>query len=498
MNNPMPRTDLRKRGNGAASDSGNAECDEDAADRVEEGKSRSEDTNSSVNGEALKQGEEASVLDDQDPEIAYPIAESCPGEARGLEVLSLGKHVDVVFIHRTAIDFMQNEDAGVGFLRINTPSDFDPKVFDVKVLLSNLRLFGYGEYYQRIDGIMYAIWGAENGTGNAQTALCQIFDSIMWRIDQKHSGQQWSTKCHWSTRWGPSRLFEFRDDMLELNRLKRRSLQSRSLQGPNMETGPKWDFLLLAASYGLHRYVEKTLDHEGLMCDRDASAYLLYGSVLALSGNDHFIERIRANLDFANEILKRDVDLNSKVNDQFTLWSMFLWRIHKVLRSRMGWGILDFSPGAHLAKTALAFIDRGADLAINEILRVKQEIWDGDHYVNYVYWLDLSALAILESCFKGQRELFRIKEVCNSAGAVSYACCSMLQVTNGRGATEEYELSNIESSTFLHLYFCDYTIEEVRKSMRKSMIQLGKDIVESRREKKEEADYLTTREEDTG
>ena len=505
MTTSMPRIDLRTTGSRAASDSRNSEFDEDAADHVEEGKSRFEGRKSSVNGEAFELGEEASVLNDQDPGFAYPIIETFSGEARGMEVISLQERVDVTFIHRTAVDFMRNEDAGGRFLRINTPSDFDPLVFHVKVLFARLRLFGYGKYSGNIQSIMDAIWEVEHHTGNEQTALCQIFDSIMWRIDRKYCGEKWGDNCHWSTRWGWSRLFDFRDDMLELYQLKHRKFQSTPLHGPKMGTGPKWDFLLLAASYGLHRYVEKNLDHEGLMCDRDVAAYLLYGSMLALSGKYFDLERNIASLDFANEILKRDVDLNSKVNDQFTLWSMFLWRMHQVFYSWMEHGIAisDLSHGAHLhntfAKTALAFIDRGADLATEEILRVGLEMYNNT-LVGYVYWLDLSALAILELCLKGKKELFRIRERCNSAGAIFYARCSMLQVKNfdfGRSTRDEYELSNSESSAFLHLYFCDFTKEEVRKSMKKSMIQLAESIIESRKEKKKEIDHLTTSEEET-
>ena len=489
----------------AASDPGDSEFDNDAADFSEEGNSGSEDKNSILKGGASELDAKLSVLDIKDSEVPH-IIDRFPGELQGKEIYNLGENCDVTFIHRTAVDFMRSQDGGAAFLKLNTPSDFDAQVFYVKTLLAKLRLFGYSSHNRRdIETIMNEIWRFEHSTGNEQTALCQIFDSIMWRIDQKYCGEKRSDNCHWSTRWGPSQLFDFRGYMLELYQLKHRKFQSTPLHGPNMKTGPKGDFLLLAASYGLHRYVEKNLDHEGLMCDRDAAAYLLYGSMLALSGEHVDLERTIAELDFANEILKRDVDLNSKVNDQFTLWSMFLWRMHHVLRTwmRPNVSILNSRVGAHVhntfAKTVLAIIDRGADLAIRKNLRVEVRVV-GNMPTNYyyVYWLDLSALALLESCLKGQRELIRIKEVCNSAGAIFYARCSVLQVKSlgfGESTRDGYELSKSESSALLPLYFCDFTKKEEIGSMGESMGQLAESIIESRKENKEIGHIKTSEEE---
>ena len=448
--------------------------------------------------------EEASVLDSQGSSIIH-FSTRCPGEASGEEVSSLSERIDVTFIHRTAIDFMKTQDVGAAFLRINTAFGFDARVFYVKVLLAKLRLFGYKAdgLNRTIYRIMDAIWRAEHGTDSEPTTLCQMTDSIMWKIDQKYYNPKRSKEGHWSRRWGPSRLLYHINDMRELNPSKDPhdpSFQPMYFSGPNTQARPKWDFLLLAASYGLHRYVEKSLYNQGLMCDRDVAAYLLYGCILALSHILYYPERTVASLDFANKILKQDINLNYKVNGKFTLWSMFLWKMHEVLRFDHYHVGRETTTDAHVAhlqdmfmKTTLGFIGRGADLATQEVLKARVFIGDYDQHMSYVYWLDLSVLALLESCLMGQKELFRIREACKSAGACFNARCSMLKIRELGGRTsEQIELSDLESSAFLHLYNRDFTKEKIWGPTVQEMMQLSWRIQKERRNRVQTDDYTTS------
>ncbi|KAL8791994.1 MAG: hypothetical protein Q9195_005412 [Heterodermia aff. obscurata] len=487
LNNPVPPTNPRAKGKDMASDLGNSEIYNNAEELIEEeGNARFQDK---VDRGASELDEGASILDGQDFEASYNYSPT-PGEAIEMEIVRLGHFVNVTFIHRTAVDFMRNEEAGGAFLRINAPPGFDAKVFHVMVLLARLRLFGYRRHRQAIDRIMYAIRGTEHCTGNEQTAFFQLLDSIMWRIDQKHYGQKWSKNHHWSTRWGPSRLLDSMRILRELNPSKMTPytrFQSSSRDEPNLKTSSKCDFLLLAASYGLHRYVEEALNHEGLMCDRDRAAFLLYGSMLALSEvythQDH--EIMMASLEFAKEVLKRDVDVNHKVLGDFTLWSLFLWRMHDELRSDM---LIHMTTSGvpqlqnAFAKTALAFVDRNADLTTKEALKLQVRVGLGaEHSWRYVIWLELSVLAVLELCLTGHRELFRIREVCKSAGAISHACCSTLQCLKGYdGTREEYKLSDQESSAMINLYYCDISKIDILRTKEFEMWKLCDEIREDR------------------
>ncbi|CAF9932900.1 MAG: hypothetical protein HETSPECPRED_008477 [Heterodermia speciosa] len=419
--------------------------------------------------------EESSVLDIRDSREAYPSRRRYPGEARGMEIISLGEDVDVNFIHRTAVDFMHHENAGGTFLRINAASGFNVEVFHAKVLLVRLRLFGYR---RSVDELMRAIWRAEHGTGKEQTTLCQLLDSIMWKLDQKYFDKKWSKKHHWSTRWAFSNLIIFMQNLQISNPSKKLhfpSFRSGSLDRPNMKT---LDFLLLAASYGLYRFVENSLDQAGLVCNQDVAANLLYGSLLACSDPLFQFDSAMATLDFANRMLKQDVDPNYKVNGDFNLWSIFLWQMHEALRlgnvhARMTEHNLRIMQNA-LAKTALAFIDRGVDLATSEVLGSRILTSGGGGYC--LFWLDLSVLAILELCLTGQSELLRIREACNSAGASFYAHCSKLVFSRGE-THSEYELLNTESSAFLQIYNRDFTKAEIQRSIDSDLIKLGDTIL---------------------
>ena len=426
--------------------------------------------------------EEESSVYIRDSRRAYPSRRRYPGEARGMEIISLGEDVDVNFIHRTAVDFMHHENAGGTFLRINAASGFNVEVFHVKVLLVRLRLFGYR---RSVEDLMHAIWLAENRTGKEQTTLCQLLDSIMWKLDQKYFDKKWSKKHHWSTRWGGSNLINFLHDLHASNPSKKiyyPSFRSGSLDRPNMKTSPNLDFLLFAVSHGLYRSVENGLDQAGLVCNQDVAAHLLYGSILAFWNRFVDFDSAMATLDFANRTLKQDVDPNYKVNGDFSLWSIFLWQMHEALRfvnihARISEHNLRIMQNT-LAKTALAFIDRGVDLATSEVPELRIMI-SGDG--NYIFWLDTSVLATLELCLTGQSELFRIREACKSAGASFYAHCSTLEVWRD-DTYSEYELSNTESSAFLQIYNRDFIKKEIQRSIDIDLVKLADKVWRERKQ----------------
>ena len=430
-------------------------------------------------------GQEEFERDSQDSESDYSSLRSSPGEARGMEVYSLYRRFSVSFIHRTAVDFMRNEDAGGPFLRLNTPSGFNARVFYVKNLLARARLSGFKFESGSVIRIMDAIWEAEHYTGYEQTTLCQLTDDVMRRIDQKRYPQNRDRSSHWSTRWGKHRILAYEAGVLELNPAKENyytSSQPKQLKGQGIIISPKQDYLLYAASHGLHRYVQQNLNYGSFTCDRDASAYLLYSSMLSLYPDFYTrtsrmnIKRIIASLDYENEILERDVDFSS-------LWPAFLSRMHLVLRGQDIHFYSYSSDGLRemqnaFARTALAFIDTGADLAKNEVLRLRMNA-SLQVMKSYVFCVDISVLAVLELCLIGQRELFRIKEACKSAGAIFYARCSKLEIRDEelvQKIREEYELSDLESSAWLLLRKCDFTKQEIRRSMNEGMGKLGEKI----------------------
>ena len=485
LNDPMSRANPRTKEKVAASHSGDSASDNDDVDFGEERSSKPDDKNSIVTGKTSKLNEES-----QDSESDYGLPRPSPGEAQGMEVYRLDESFDVSFIHRTAVDFMRNEDAGGAFLRLNTPSGFDPRVFRVKDLLARLRLLGYHRGLRDVEIVMTAIWEAEHYTGCEQTTLCHLMDDTMWRIDEERYSQIRDRSSHWSTRWATRGGFDDEVEILELNLAEENyytSSQPEHLKGKSRKTSLKWDFLSLAASYGLHRYVQQNLNYGSFTCDQDAATYLFYSYMLALwrSYVDYMprsrVNRMIASLDYANEILGRDIDLSLKVNGDFTLWQAFLSRMQNVLRGPFGSVYRIPDDDLHelqnaFARTGLAFIDRGADLARNEVLRLKIDaIFDRERL--YAFFVDHSVLAVLELCLTGQRELFRIREACKSAGAIFYARCSKLQfryVTQDQGTCEEeYELSHLESSAWLDLYKRDFTKVKIRFSMEDDMRELA-------------------------
>ena len=213
--------------------------------------------------------------------------------------------------------------------------------------------------------------------------------------------------------------------------------QRDTMDTSSLILGMRWDFLLYAASHGIHRYVHHILEIDNTVPSENAVVYLLHLSIFSGQASPSGgTGRVLSGLHLTQELLSRDVDLKLEVSSDSTVWSMLLVRMSSILLPWISGTAYRYSETQILelqiefAKTMIAFIASGAVTTQIIILTLKQRVYTKD-LTFYHYRFRLSVWAIAELCLKGQSELRRIREACNDASAPYYANCFSVQVLRG-------------------------------------------------------------------
>ena len=288
------------------------------------------------------------------------------------------RYVFAAFIHRTAIDYFRYNKHGQAFLKENTESCPSPHSIYVRALLAKVELLGFPrstdasskisekEVGRDVDvtprmfvyTIMQAIFVEEWETATAQISLCDDVDRTLSTVFQQHWGT--SPLSHWITRWRSLDWLAFKFPPFVSDIRKRpRSSSSDSFQSarsePTILSNVPVDFLGLAASSGLSRYVHEKIEEHPNHFDQGYMNYLLYCPMWTFVFDEHRpLKSYLGAMKLMDELLSRGGNPNVYIRDSFTtIWGVFLTCLD---------GLDKFRSQNALATTAKAFIKAGANV----------------------------------------------------------------------------------------------------------------------------------------
>ena len=408
------------------------------------------------------------------------------GEATNDETSALERKVSVEFIHRTAVDFMRDREQGGAFLEANTPPNFDPQAFCVKVSLAKTRLFGLGEGLWMVDNPMSEISDIERRTGVAQTELCELVDDVMCRMDQASRNRH--PESHWCARLLPH-LQESLPDTEASSRSSTNELvystssPTETQDGSTMVPTTEPTFLTWAAFCGVSLYVQQVLDCRKVPLERREADYLLYCSVRSILSLPHKVQRRFASLNLIDDILRRGGNPNV-MHTRHTTWGLFLSRMSVSLLYGISIGYSSFEP-AELKKafmrTTAAFVENGADLLSTHSIGLRSDIIQ-DRFYNFQVQVQVSPLAMIEMFLSDQPEVSHVRDMCVAKGARYYLRGTKIKSKNRIVLDSEIEPSKEKSAAFLALFEKDltsYSGYEHFQRQASNLVELYRDRLES-------------------
>ena len=205
--------------------------------------------------------------------------------------LSKSENFHVRFLHRTTIDFLLEDERGKQFLDSNSTTHFSPDISYIRAQLGILIVFEvtfrkFDEYttHRYVSEIMKSSFIAEHRTGVAHTTLMDLVDTTIAKLANRYEDE--ASPLHWCTRWT---VYE---DMSRSNRVKSgfgflRWDEIEPRKSPSScptPTSPV-DFLGLAASFGLHLYVQQKFETKRDSSHRHTASYLLWCAVTGFTGS---------------------------------------------------------------------------------------------------------------------------------------------------------------------------------------------------------------------
>ena len=232
--------------------------------------------------------------------------------------------------------------------------------------------------------IMENISVAERQKGTAQTSICADYEDVLAYLNRP------SSKAHWSVRWGSSNYYLRVRKIADLSSSSRSSstgsfhstnIQPTLLENSSVLPTRPVDFVGVAASYGLSRYVEQKLFCQSKTVDQDTANYLLCCSTWAFrhipdatitpDPEDLRFWRLCA---FILELLKLGADCNIYVEDfSNTLWGYFLTQIMWILVALQSHRRSDIkSVCVMLTK---AFLEHGANVHVRVYRKVNVQVF---------------------------------------------------------------------------------------------------------------------------
>ena len=190
---------------------------------------------------------------------------------------------EVVFLHRTAADFLIESEQARDFLELNTPPTSNVYEVWAKVLVARLRMLGFDHSNPfasaDIEDIMEVIYDAEYKTGVAQTTVCDYLDLAMTILDREREKKR--PESHWYTRihdWGSRESSEYLHELQEYNeQILFHSASNQFEEGIIPRSVPQTpiDYLGFAALYPLKLYIEQQMKSFSVDNHAHVASYLL-------------------------------------------------------------------------------------------------------------------------------------------------------------------------------------------------------------------------------
>ena len=186
------------------------------------------------------------------------IAEDAPSENLVAEIPAPESDMPVAFLHRTVVEFLKESEQAKNFLHGHSSPNRNIFVVWAKVLVAKLRMFGYDPHESTSESvvvIMEAVFKAENETDVAQMAVCEYLDLAMATQDKKRCRHP--EDLHWCDDCARDVILKERQSLME--DLENITLCSNEADLSGLVPVLPTDFLGVAASHGLKRYVDQQL-----------------------------------------------------------------------------------------------------------------------------------------------------------------------------------------------------------------------------------------------
>ena len=354
----------------------------------------------------------------------------------------------VEFLHRTAVDFFNDNEQGKGFLETNAPIYPHPQISCAKARLAHLIIFPardpfifdgceysfLGKVEENIMNIMHVAHDTEAQTGVAQVALMDLLDHSLAMLCQRSPAQP--SNLHWCRAWDLPRCFgnSGRSKLLSSRYPHKSEPKTDSILTPYPV-----DLLGFAAWSGLHNYVEYVLDSQSGRQNRSTTDYLLNCTVDGLGRKGW---RLDSYMKMTLALLKRGANPNLK-NSEGTVWGSYLRTLYRlcyganIASGELGepFEVSEVLDTGHWG-VVREFLGSGANVNEEVCLVLKSSgIYESVAHSSssgplrlkvYGISLRVSALSVLRQCFAKTSTLSEIEGTCIAAGALPCFECSEL------------------------------------------------------------------------
>ena len=362
----------------------------------------------------------------------------------------------VDFVHRTAVEFLENFESGKDFLRAKSSPNFDPQVSHIKALLGKAKVTGDLE---DVDEIMFEAADVEDRTGMAQTSLCELIDRTVSIIDHKHP--DYCPDSHWCTRFGKLAKLYHNENEPSTSTSSSQSnscdsfypAASESMNFGCSTAAPRESpsFLGFAASHGLSGYVQQILDREQKSVDPELLDYLLFYSVAPNPYRNWNPDLHLKSINVTTKLLSRGANPNAVFLGK-TIWNHFLENLFFVWSGTLR---LDkqYFDNQTITRSIIAFIEHAAD--VNSIWTFHFRTW------TFGFDIQMSALSLIQAVMQSSPGSPQIQET--GRGALYYSRCTILEVVVDKrdwenflglwtgGLSKQYELSEQESRQLMEI-----------------------------------------------
>ena len=360
-----------------------------------------------------------------------------------IETDFFSRSAHVHLLHRTALEFFNDNGQGKEFLKANLSENLHPSVLYVKSELANLRIFptpaeNHGYFQANIMEIMNLARYAEEKTGVAQPALMDVLDRTVAMLYQQQRGQL--TALHWSKAWTYAR-----NDYDH-------SHPSYSLLPPfRSPTTCAVDFPGFAAYSGLRMFVAHTLDSQGGWQDTSTVNYLLS---CVLDGFNREMSFDSEHLALIPMLLKRGADPNMSTSNG-SAWGSFLRKLHDICYRG---GLRSVSSGnTEWGMAVRAFLESGAN--VNERTLSSAEQYWAHNVLSTPLKIErssiivhLSALSVLRQCFINGPNYSDIIDTCIASGATLYSeCIGLVFKIRDERYDESWIYTNLSKQQLTHV-----------------------------------------------
>lgn len=344
-------------------------------------------------------------------------------------------HLRVVFVHRTAADFLQQNIVGKELLGLQSPSIVNTRELYTKANLAMLILY----HMRRVLGpvrfrliaaeVMKDLSRCQEATGKTYSALAEVVDKIM------SSPNKWNEPL-------PAGQHRFQTPSSSHARI------GGTIFGQNYEeifgSYPK-DFLGYAAGHGLGLYVLQKLDASAAMQNQQYKDYLLACIIITLEFEVYEIYHLK----LISALLRRGASPNLKVGDT-TSWAGFLGQMLK----RYGRAYKRIKHSDY-CDVLVAFLESGADIhawipgIFHKHSRIPREDMQGKLQIQLSPWY------LVRHCFGSQGDIAPVERAFTARqGSDHSVCIAMTIATQSDTSHEElnkrtYSLSATQSDRLI-------------------------------------------------